>query len=201
VGRDRQKQVRTALLRDDIEEFGRLLVAERPSVRFMTSSSGPVLRSLPGRDGWIEIYDAELDPGIDDPVPQWSGRGIGIRFDTGRVAENELFTGDLGTVRDIDDPLQVAFANAVFDAMRRVTKPHLDYWDHRPAPIRVGQAAERRWLEDESFEIRDSLRARINYRVRTPKPDPSDEPDTDEPDTDEPDTAGANTAEPEVRPG
>jgi hypothetical protein len=167
--RIRKRSVRVLLAPEDVEEFGRLVVSERPSVRFRRDNSVEVLRSMPS-DATVLIHmaDAELAPGYDLPEPDiWLGEdGVGIQLELCRIVGDEMRSGGLSTVFNAANPGHVAFVDGVFAALRRATKPHVEFLTGKPAPLRIGPAAEHWWLADDQRVFRDSGSTAIGYRVK-----------------------------------
>jgi hypothetical protein len=165
--RERSRRLAVLLLREDVEDFGRRIVDAHPSVRFMTAASGGVLRSMPAEAPVVRLMDALLNPGLDLPNPELrNARGMLINIVVPTPRDDELESGDLSTVFNETDPGHVAFVDAVFRAMREATKPHVEYLDKAPAPVRIGAAAERWWLEGDNRSFRDAGNSAIYYRVR-----------------------------------
>jgi hypothetical protein len=170
--RIRKRSMRVLLAPEDVELLGRLVVSERSSVRFRRDSSVEVLRSMPS-DAAVVVHmaDAELAPGYDLPEPDiWLGEdGVGVQLLLCRTVGDEMRSGEMSTVLNAANPGHVAFVGAVFGALRRATKPHVEFLTGKPAPLRIGLAAEQWWLADDQRVFRDGGSTAIRYRVRVPK--------------------------------
>jgi hypothetical protein len=170
--RIRKRSLRVILAPDDVEQLGRLVTIVRPSVRFRRDGSRQVLRSMPSdAESYVDMADAELAPGYDLPEPDiWLGdEGVGIQLLLSKTVGNEMRSGDMSTVLNEANPGHLAFVDAVFRALRMSTKPHVEFMTGKPAPLRIGPAAERWWLDDDDRVIRDGSSQYLLYRVRTPR--------------------------------
>lgn len=165
--KERTRRLRVLLADDDAQDFGRRVMASHPSVRFVPERSRDVLRSMPRNCDLVDVMDALLHPGLEFPTPQlWNPGGVLVRLQVPMIRDGVLQSGELSTVFNEADPGHVAFVAATFRAMQEATKPHVQYWDGRPAPLRIGPAAERWWREDEARTFRDGSVSYVLYRVR-----------------------------------
>jgi hypothetical protein len=157
--------------REDLADVGRLLVAERPSVRFRSDAGRDGLRAMPLDTTLVHVADAELAPGYDLAEPDlWLGDdGVGIQIVTSRLIGDEMRTGSMSTVFNDADAGHRTFVDATFRALRLGTKPHVEDMMGRPARVRIGPEAERWWREKEGRTLRHASVGSILYRVRTPK--------------------------------
>ena len=165
----RVRRIRALMSPTDLQQIGRILVAQRSSVRFMEYGSSTVLRELPGHvDRMLKIVDSVIWPALDLPTPDvWMGDdGMAVYVITSRITpDQDMKVGEINCLLDPSNAEHLAFWGAVADVVKQVTKPHVTFFDGGKANVRVGADAEAWWLEDQSRGLLDGFYTR--YRLRT----------------------------------